>query len=146
MRFQYQYDQPPTTALKLVMDLMDSVQSLPYSRDEQFYVGGLSMGGMGTFEILYRRPEMFAAAFPICGGGNPDSVDEYAGDVDVWVFHGAQDDIVLPSYSTEMVIALMKADADVKYTLYKDANHNSWDSAFAEPDLFPWLFTKRKNK
>ena len=37
----------------------------------KIYVGGLSMGGMGTFELVYRNPNMFAAAFAICGGANP---------------------------------------------------------------------------
>lgn len=138
-------DGDPTPPMRLVLLLMDSVKTLAYSKDDQLYVGGLSMGGMGTFEILWRRPGMFAAAVPICGGGSATSVGTYADEVSLWVFHGARDNVVLPSYSTEMVIALMKAGADVKYTLYKEANHNSWDSAFAEPGLVDWLFSKSKN-
>ena len=43
-----------------------------YGVDKQrIYIGGLSMGGMGTFEMVYRNPRMFAAAFAICGGANP---------------------------------------------------------------------------
>lgn len=133
-----------TPAMAKVVGLMDSIRSLSYSNDSKFYVGGLSMGGMGTFEILRLRPEMFAAAFPICGGANPAVVDQYWPGLGIWVFHGAKDDVVLPSYSTDMVIALMKKKFDVKYTLYKDANHNSWDSAFAEPQLLPWLFAHSK--
>lgn len=143
-QFTYNYNEEPTEPMRLVMELMDSIQSLDYSKDNQIYVGGLSMGGMGTFEILYRKPEMFAAAFPICGGGDPNSVDEYANNVSLWVFHGAQDNVVLPSYSTDMVIALKKSGADVDYTLYKEANHNSWDSAFSEPGFIPWIYSNKK--
>lgn len=143
-RFDFNYKEKPTAPLRMVMQLMDSVRSLDWSRNEQLYVAGLSMGGMGTFEILYRRPDLFAAAVPICGAGDPSLVDSYADKVSVWVFHGAQDNVVLPSYSTEMVIALMKARADVKYTLYREANHNSWDSAFTEPGLLNWIFSKSK--
>jgi len=134
-----------TPAMQLVLDLMDSIKAEKYSDDSRIYVGGLSMGGMGTFEILRLKPDMFAAAFPICGGANPAVVSQYDPKLSIWVFHGAKDNVVLPSYSTDMVIALMKAKMDVKYTLYKDANHNSWDSAFAEPQLLPWLFSKSKS-
>lgn len=133
-----------TQPLQLVMELMDSIQQLAYSRDSQFYVGGLSLGGMGTFELLSRRPDMFAAAFPICGRANMAKIPTYAQKVQLWVFHGAQDDVVLPSFSTDAVIALQKAGANPRYTLYGQANHNSWDSAFAEPELIPWLFANRK--
>lgn len=135
----------PTEPMSLVIDMMDSLAEKTFVNTDRIYVGGLSMGGMGTFEILSRRPEMFAAAFPICGGGNPASASKYAKNVDIWVFHGAKDSIVLPGFSTEMVIALMKAGGNPKYTLYKNANHNSWDTAFAEPDFLTWIFSKSKD-
>ncbi|MFT4834476.1 MAG: putative peptidase [Marinoscillum sp.] len=136
----------PTQAMALLVSMMDSIADLKYSRDNQIYVGGLSMGGMGTYEILARRPNMFAAAFPICGGGNTEAASLYAKKVDLWVFHGAKDDVVLPSNSVDMVIALRKAGGNAKFTLYKDANHNSWDSTFAEPGLMSWLFSNVKNQ
>ncbi len=135
----------PTQAMAMLVSLMDSIGDLKYSRDNQIYVGGLSMGGMGTFEILARRPDMFAAAFPICGGGNTEAVSLYAKKVNLWVFHGAKDDVVLPSNSVDMVIALRNAGGNAKFTLYKDANHNSWNSTFEEPALMSWLFSNVKN-
>lgn len=144
LRFDFKNDPEPSVALGLVMQLMDSIKALPFTKDNQIYVGGLSMGGMGTFEIVSRKPEMFAAAFPICGGSNPDRAKSIAGKVPLWVFHGGKDDVVLPSYSTEMVIAIRQASGIVKYTLYPNDNHNSWDSTFAEPGLMPWLFSQRK--
>lgn len=50
----------------------------------------------------------------------------------------------LPRYSEEMVKAIKEAKASVKFTLYPEANHNSWDSAFAEPELLTWLFSQHK--
>ena len=102
------------------------------------------MGGMGTFEILYRKPETFAAAFAICGGGNAETVSKYASNTPLWVFHGAKDDLVDPQLSIAMVSADLKAGGKPNFNLYADANHNSWDSAFAEPQLLPWLFSKSK--
>ena len=101
------------------------------------------MGGMGTFEMVARNPELFAAAVPICGGANPASVAQMK-NTNWWIFHGAKDDVVPPDLSRQMHDAILKVNANVKLTMYPEANHNSWDSAFAEPELLPWLFAQRK--
>lgn len=134
----------PTKALNLVMQLMDDMTKKSFIKKDQVYVGGLSMGGMGTFEILYRKPDMFAAAFSICGGGNPEAVKTYANNTALWVFHGAKDDVVDPQLSIDMVSSYLKAGGKPNFTLYANDNHNSWDSAFAEPDLLSWLFSNTK--
>lgn len=142
--FDFSPEGDPTDAMQKVIHLMDSLSSMSTVDQSRVYVMGLSMGGMGTFEIVKRKPELFAAAVPICGGGDPDDVGVYAEKVSFWVFHGGKDDIVLPEHSIKMVEAMKNAGAEVKFTLFPDANHNSWDPAFAEPDLLPWLFSKSK--
>lgn len=134
----------PTKALNLVMKLMDDMVAKPFVAKQQIYMGGLSMGGMGTFEMLSRKPNMFAAAFAICGGGNTEAAKVYATTTDLWIFHGAKDDVVVPQLSVDMVSAILKNGGSPNFTLYADANHNSWDAAFAEPELLPWLFSKSK--
>ena len=141
---KFPLNQAPTTSLNLVMLLMENCLENPYVDKQKTYVGGLSMGGMGTFEILYRKPNTFAAAFVICGGGNPETVSKYANKTDLWVFHGAKDDVVNPQLSVTMINAYLKAGGKPNFTLYADDNHNSWDSAFSEPKLLPWLFSKSK--
>lgn len=132
----------PNKSLNSVMQLMDEMTTKPFVKKDQIYVGGLSMGGMGTFEILYRKPNMFAAAFAICGGGNVETVSQYATSTPIWVFHGAKDDLVDPQLSIDMVSANLKAGGSPNFNLYSTDNHNSWDSAFSEPHLLPWLFSK----
>ncbi|MGE5943354.1 MAG: prolyl oligopeptidase family serine peptidase [Flavobacteriales bacterium] len=134
----------PTKALGLVMQLMDTMVAESFVDKQKVYVGGLSMGGMGTFEILYRKSDMFAAAFAICGGGNTEVAEAYAKTIDLWIFHGAKDDVVVPQFSIDMVSAILNYGGKPNFTLYADDNHNSWDSAFAEPKLLPWLFSKSK--
>jgi predicted peptidase len=141
---KFPLDIEPTKALNLVMQLMDDMTKKSFVKKNQVYVGGLSMGGMGTFEILNRKPDMFAAAFTICGGGNPEAVITYANNTALWVFHGAKDDVVDPQLSIDMVSAYLKAGGKPNFTLYANDNHNSWDSAFAEPDLLSWLFSNTK--
>jgi predicted peptidase len=138
-------DEEPTKSLYLVMELMEAMTNKSFVKKDQVYVGGLSMGGMGTFEILFRKPDMFAASFAICGGGNPEGAKSYANKTALWVFHGAKDDVVDPQLSIDMVSAYLKAGGTPNFTLYANDNHNSWDSAFAEPDLLPWLFSNFKH-
>ena len=134
----------PTKSLKLVMEFMDDYTNNSFVKKEQVYVGGLSMGGMGTFEILYRKSNMFAAAFTICGAGNPAATKKYATKTALWVFHGAKDDVVNPQASINMVSGILKYGGKPNFTLFADDNHNSWDSAFAQPELLSWLFSKSK--
>lgn len=141
--FLFQEAGEPTKAMKLAQELLTAIiKTYPVAK-KQIYVGGLSMGGMGTFEMVRRNPKLFAAAIPICGGGNPATASTLK-KTKWWVFHGGKDDVVPPNLSQEMVEALKKQKANVKFTLYPAANHNSWDPAFAEPELLSWLFAQRK--
>lgn len=135
----------PTKPMALVMQLIDSLTLKPFVNKNRVYVGGLSMGGMGTFEILYRKPKMFAAAIAICGAGNPETAKSYAKTTPLWVFHGANDNVVNPQASVKMVDGILEYGGKPNFTLYAKDNHNSWDSAFAEPELLPWLFSNIKN-
>lgn len=141
--FGFKAQGEPTIAMKLAQELLYSIMKDYPVNKRQVYAGGLSMGGMGTFEIVRRNPKLFAAAFPICGGGEPTTASVMK-KTKWWVFHGGKDDVVPPELSEKMVDALKAVKAAVKFTLYPDANHNSWDPAFAEPELLSWLFKQKK--
>lgn len=140
--FDFQKGGEPTTAMKLLVGLLDDLEDKYKLDDDRYYVGGLSMGGMGTFELVRRKPKTFAAAFPICGGANPATAKKLKR-TSWWIFHGVKDDVVPASLSEQMADALKTVRADVRLTLYPEANHNSWDPAFAEKDLLPWLFSRK---
>lgn len=133
----------PTRSMSLLLQLTDQITSQPFADKSRIYVGGLSMGGMGTFEILRRKPSTFAAAFAICGGDNVANVKKYQ-HVPLWIFHGGLDDVVTPQFSFDVYRELKKLNHEPKFTVYLKANHNSWDTAFAEPELLPWLFSNSK--
>ena len=134
----------PTKAMEALMGLIKELEKSGAVDKKRLYLGGLSMGGMGTFELLRRKPKKFAAAFPICGGGHPAGVNKYAKRVDLWVFHGEEDAIVPVEHSRVMAEAVEQAGGHVKLTVYPGVNHNSWDYAFREPDLLPWLFSHKR--
>lgn len=142
-RFNFTKGGKPTRAMHALLGMIDNILDKPYADRNQVYIGGLSMGGMGTYEVLRRKSKTFAAAIAICGGDNIANVNKYK-HVPLWIFHGGKDDVVSPELSKEIADHLKIIGKEVKYTLYADANHNSWDSAFAEPQLLPWLFSHKR--
>jgi predicted peptidase len=136
-------DSRPTPAMYLLERLLDSlVQALPVDTN-RMYVGGLSMGGMGTFELVGRHPGWFAAAFPICGGADTLSAVRLTLPR-WWLFHGLADEVVPAHHSQRMVEALEKVGVQARASFYPGVGHNSWDKAFADPQLLPWLFSQGK--
>jgi predicted peptidase len=132
----------PNKSLGLVIKLMDKFIEKKQVDKQRIYVSGLSMGGMGTFEILFRRPNMFAAATPICGNGIPQLAKLYAEKVPLWIFHGSDDNVVSPKYSLAMAKAIIEAGGSPKMTLYENTGHGSWNNAFAEKNFLKWIHSK----
>jgi predicted peptidase len=142
--FHFQEGGEPTRAMTALLGLVNNILEKPFVNKKQVYIGGLSMGGMGTFEILRRKPNIFAAAFTICGGDNTNNAKKFAKKVPLWIFHGAKDSVVPFEHSQVMVDAIKEAGGDPKFTVYPNDDHNSWVHAFAEPQLMPWLFSNTK--
>jgi predicted peptidase len=133
----------PSEPMALVLELLDVLpKELPIDA-KRIYVTGLSMGGYGTWDLLARRPALFAAGVPICGGGDETSAAAFA-KVPQWIFHGDKDGVVKPERSRNMVEALKKAGGEPKYTEYPGVGHNAWDKAYGDPALFEWLFARSK--
>ncbi len=143
--FRFQQGGRPTRAMSNLLGLIDQLLQKPYVNQRQVYAGGLSMGGMGTFELLRRKPKIFAAAFTICGGDNTENAKIYARKVPLWIFHGGKDSVVPVEHSEVMVQAIKDAGGSPKFTLYPDDDHNSWSDAFAEPAFLYWLFLHHKS-
>nr|WP_299345221.1 alpha/beta hydrolase-fold protein [Allomuricauda sp.] len=141
--FIFYIDAEPTPDMLLLEGLLKELKKTYRLKKNQIYVGGLSMGGMGTFELVRRNPKMFAAAFPICGGANPE-ISKRLKRPEWWVFHGDADEVVPEKYSANMVNAMKELGIQVKYTVYEGVGHNSWDNAFAEPELLSWLFSQSR--
>lgn len=135
----------PTRPMQLTMELLDKLQSR-YSIDEsRLYVTGLSMGGFGTFDIVERNPHKFAAEIPVSGGGDISRA-YFLKDLPIWVFHGAQDEIVSPKYSQSMVSAIQIAGGIPGFTLYPDKGHiGAWVEAYNDPNLYKWLFSQDRD-
>lgn len=115
-----------------------------YSVDEdRVYLTGLSMGGYGTWDLAMAYPDRFAAIAPICGGGTSWKARRIR-HVATWIFHGAKDPVVPVRNGQEMYDAMKAAAADVKITIYPDAQHDSWTATYDNPELFSWFLEHKR--
>ena len=132
----------PSETMTNVMGLIDQlIDKYPIDKN-RIYITGLSMGGFGTWDLIARRPKMFAAALPVCGGVDP----KIAGNIShlpLWVVHGDSDTTVNPKHSIRMVEALKKAGGEPRFTLMKNTSHDSWTATYANPEVLEWLFEQR---
>jgi predicted peptidase len=130
----------------MVKEFLDQMVSNKVADSSRIYIGGLSLGAFGTYDMLIRYPHFFAAAFTICGAADIPQYTKEASHIPLWIFHGARDKTVPPETDRQLYKALKERGAkDVLYTEYEGVEHRSWHNAFAEPELLKWLFSKRKN-
>lgn len=133
----------PEKSLRLALEIIEQVRK-DYNIDPQrIYITGISMGGYGTWDAIWRHPGLFAAAAPICGGGDPSKAPVIA-KMPLWVFHGGADTTVPTPKSREMVAALKAAGGKPKYTEYPGVKHDSWTRTYQNPEFYAWLFAQRK--
>ena len=126
-----------------VADLVLDIQKQYRVDKDKTYLTGLSMGGFGTWAAGIKYAQLFAAIAPVCGGGSTSEIWKLR-HVPVWCFHGAKDPVVSPSESEKMVTALKEFSGDVKFTLYPDADHNSWTATYNDPELYEWLLKQKR--
>lgn len=118
--------------------LLDEATSIYRVDIDRIYVTGLSMGGRATWAMALKHPKRFAAIAPVCGRSDPAKASLLK-EVPVWVFHGAKDPVVPLERAEEMVQALQACSANVRFTVYPDADHDAWTPAYGSPELYDWL-------
>lgn len=139
----------PHWPLDLVFSLMDSItRTNPNLDTTRFYVTGLSMGGYGTWEVIQRRPNSFAAAIPICGGGDK-MTGKILVNIPIWMFHGSKDKAVPVVRTTDMFNSIKKEMGSsilkAKMTIYENKGHLIWNETYDNQEVIQWFVTQRKN-
>lgn len=124
------------------------------------YVVGISMGGAGAIRLAATHAGLFAALVSVCGfveppitttalKARPSLVEDVASRLagtPSWFFHGEADPVVPVEATRELVARLHMLGAEARYTEYPRVRHNSWDRAFAEPELMPWLLARHLSR
>jgi predicted esterase len=139
-----------TAPSRMVVATIEALQKEFGLDSRRIYLGGFSMGGGGTWELLTRYPDLFAAAFPIAGppfAGKPGERPGLAAvikHVPIWTFHGDKDNTAPVDGTRAIVAALKKEGADVTYTEYKGGGHEC-ASALKDPKLAEWLLAQKRS-
>jgi predicted peptidase len=134
----------PPVAIRLALEILDTIEK-QYGIDRaREYVVGQSMGGEGVWAALSIALRRFAAAIALCGYGDSYMIPRVV-KVPVWIFQGEEDPLVPVTRAREWVAELRKAGGAPKYTEYPSIGHNVWDVVFSEPGLAAWLFSHRGN-
>ena len=148
----HKMNEKPTWPMQLAIQLIHQIIRENKVDINRIYVTGLSMGGGGgrgggggyaTWEILQREPGLFAAAIPICGGGDPFYAAKL-NSIALWVVHGGSDRTVPVVRSREMVSAIQASGGNVRYSEYPGVDHDSWSQTYGNPETWDWLFSQIK--
>lgn len=129
--------------LAAVSELLDQIAA-DYSTDlDRYYVMGISMGGFGTWDMIMRYPDRFAAAVPICGAGDP-TMASIIKDVPVYTAHGTTDPIVPISGTRAMVDAIRAAGGEkIVYEELVGYGHECWPYIAEKPSVLAWMFSHK---
>jgi len=150
-------------------ELIQYIMEIHQIDKSRVYLSGLSNGAAGTWNLMLEQPHLCAAAITVCGyihtqrKSESKTIEgavytemaqqqvEKIKQIPVWVFHGADDPVVSVLGARSVVAALRQAGSEnVKYTEYqagtvKPNAHASWEPAFNEKDLLPWLFSQKRH-
>lgn len=137
-------DTPPTISMEASFKLLDEFLESGKVDKNRVYVSGISMGGYACWEALARRPETFACAVPLCGGGILSSAQSLK-DTPIWAFHGIIDGTVPVSGSVDMIEELKKCGSVVcKGTYFEGVGHDVWNHAYRTEGLVDWILAQHK--
>jgi acetyl esterase/lipase len=139
--------------LAMAMASLDQETAEFHLDPERTYLTGLSMGGYGSWDLARLYPRRWAATAIMAGGifwsyaperwQQAETLSaQYAhavGHLPVWLFHGSDDNVVLPRQSEFMYEALKAAGGNVRLWIYQGHKHDSWTRAYGEPELPRWL-------
>ena len=127
--------------IDLLSLLVDEVISLDFINENKVYCTGLSMGGYGTLALSIKRPELFSAIIPICGGVDIQNFFNIQNlkKIPIWMFHGEKDNIIPLKNSEEIYQVLKSKNKNIKLTIYQNTGHNSWEKAYNNKRIYDWM-------
>ncbi|HEX4439753.1 MAG TPA: alpha/beta fold hydrolase [Thermoanaerobaculia bacterium] len=150
-------------AERAALEALDNSVEEFHGDPDRVYVVGISMGARGALQLAAQHPDRFAAVVAVGGwvvppkqiaeldvtpppsGANPyASLAEGLKGLPCRLYAGSRDTIVPPSESRRLALALHDLGADVKYNEFPDVGHAAWEKAFADSELWSWMFTKRR--
>jgi predicted peptidase len=155
------WNPPVTDLIELMLERALAEHNVDATR---LYVTGASRGGGGTWNVLNRLGDRFAAGVPICATA-PEADFAAASVIDesVWAFHARNDatvpvvttrDVVrslltaagetLPAFpplsNTTTTFELTSTALDLKYTEFPTGGHDIWNRVYSDEATYEWMF------
>jgi predicted peptidase len=134
---------PLSRPLGAAMSLLASLRTELPVDPHRILITGMSMGGYGTWDAIVRQPHLFAAALPVCGGGDPAMATSIT-HLPIWAFHGDADPTVPVRGSRQMIQALQAAGGRPRYTEIPNGGHDAWNRAYGDGPAVAWLLSRKR--
>jgi predicted peptidase len=119
------------TSEAAVLELLNHIKAHYPIDDQRLLITGFSMGGIGTWHLVARHPQLFSAAIPMSGTVGLETVKRIQ-DTPVYVIHSKQDEIFPVKKVEEMVQILKNRGVPVQLQLVAGISHYN-TGGFAEP-------------
>lgn len=121
--------------LEDVIALIERIISEKKVDEDKVYIGGCSMGGYMTWNVILTRPDLFAASFPVCPAYTPTEKELQAVvDLPIWIVHSSDDTTVRAAQTSRMTVPMLeKLGGSVRYTEFERTEYNghwSWQYVF----------------
>lgn len=132
----------------ILYELILKVQKENNIDTNRIYLSGLSSGGWGTYSLILKHPEMFAAVVPVSGFVDIVQLEEICKmeAIPTRIFHGLLDDVVPVDNDITIYKELKKCNKDVELTLFNDAGHDCWTQVYDNPETYAWMLKQNKNR
>jgi predicted peptidase len=135
----------PAETTRLTMEVVAELLKKYPIDTKRIYLTGVSLGGFGTWDMVARYPDMWAAAAPVCGGADEKTAPAVVkSGIPIWVFHGDKDSAVPVERSRNMVAAIKEAGGSVKYSEFAGVGHDSWTKAYGGMEIWDWMFEQKR--
>ncbi|OGF59344.1 MAG: hypothetical protein A2Y62_13755 [Candidatus Fischerbacteria bacterium RBG_13_37_8] len=122
-----------------VIQLLDNIKNHYAIDDKKVVLTGFSMGGIGTWYIAARHPELFSAAIPISATASTEDISMIK-DIPLYVIH-SKDDEVIPYKPVQAIVEQLKSrEYPVEIIILNDITHYE-TYRFVGPlkKAIPWL-------
>ena len=123
----------------------DVIRKCPID-EKRLSVFGLSSGGYGVWQILEKRPEVFAAAVPVSiapASYYYDALPQLK-NVAIWTFKNSGDAGVSVSEIRKAMEYINGSGGYMKLTQFDQGGHAAWRPAMDEYNCFAWMIAQKR--
>lgn len=134
-----------TNELEIVNELIDDIVEKYNIDRSRIYLTGQSMGSYGVWDLSVRKPNFFAAAIMISGGGDINTVVNLL-ELPMKMYNSEKDPLV-PSRGAKSITQKFKEFKSHHFTYkeYEGAAHNIWHRVWRSEKIIEWMFSKKRS-